>query len=73
MWGTIQFFAGFNVIINRFFKNGTQFCNGVTVKTYDIIDACNMTDKATVVLTTVNSSSISLIRHNRPQPLKTKN
>ena len=61
--GTIQLFAGLKVIINRFFKTGTQFCNGFTVKTDDIIDACNMTDKATIVLTIVNPSGISFMNH----------
>lgn len=60
---TIQFFAGFDVVIDRFFKSGTKFCNRFNMKTDDIANACNMTDKATVVLTILNSSSISLICH----------
>ena len=69
--GTIQLLAGLKVIIDRFFKSGTQFCNGFTVKTHDITDACYMSDKAAVVLTIVTASSISLILHDSCRPLKT--
>ena len=71
--GPIQLPAGFKVIIDRLFKSGTQFCDGFTVKADDVSDACNMSDKAAVVLTIVNVSSITLMLHDTRRPLPIEN
>jgi len=62
-WGALQLFAGFNVVIYRFFKSGTKLFHGVTVKADDIINDFNMTHESSVVLTEGKMGSVSLIFH----------
>ena len=61
--GAIQLFTRLEVIINRFFKSGPQFGDGFAVKTNDIIDTCNMPDKAPIAAAIFNLSGISFIKH----------
>jgi len=61
--GALQSFAGFNVVIYRFFKSGAKLFDGVTVKADDVINAFNMTHESSVALTEGKLGSVSLIFH----------
>ena len=60
---TTQLFTSLEIIINRFFKSGPQFDDGFAVKTNDVIDPCNMPDKALIVVSTFDLGGISSREH----------
>ena len=57
--GAIQLFARFEIVLHRFLKSRTQLGNRFAVKSYDIIDARNVTDKATIFIAVFNVSRIT--------------
>ncbi len=57
------FFACFQIVINSLFKCCSKFTNSFTVKAYDITNACNMANKATIFIAVFNAGTIALVFH----------
>jgi hypothetical protein len=60
---TIQFLTRFKIVIYCFFKSRTEFWNRLAVETNDIIDTRNMTNKAAIFVTILDSARIALMSH----------
>ncbi len=48
MWFPAKFFIGFEIIVNRFLEGGAQFRHRLAMEPYNVPDAGNMPNKASV-------------------------
>ena len=61
--GPAELFAGFRIVIHRFFKSITQLFDRFAVKACHVIDPRNMTNEAAIFIVVVDSSRVSSMCH----------